>query len=148
MKILIDINHPAHVHYFRNFIKLMEAKGHQFCVINRDNKMINQLLDYYQIEHTVRNKRPKNKGTVASLINLARMTCWCIRKSISFRPDIYVGFASSACAITGWFFRKPSVLMDDTEHNTMNHRIYMPLCSAVLTPFCFNTNLQTGGGKC
>ena len=30
MKILIDMNHPAHVHYFRNFIKLMEAKGHEF----------------------------------------------------------------------------------------------------------------------
>ena len=24
MKILIDMNHPAHVHYFRNFIKDME----------------------------------------------------------------------------------------------------------------------------
>ena len=34
--------------------------------------------------------------------------------------------------------------MDDTEHNAMNHRIYMPLCSAVLTPFYFNKNLQKG----
>ncbi len=147
MKILIDINHPAHVHYFRNFIKLMEAKGHQFCVINRDSKMINQLLDYYQIEHTVRNKRPEMKGTMASLMNLARMTCWCIRKSISFSPDMYVGFASSACALTGWLFRKPVILMDDTEHNTMNHRIYMPVCSAVLTPFYFNKKLQAEGGR-
>jgi len=27
MKILIDIGHPAHVHYFRNFIKMMESNG-------------------------------------------------------------------------------------------------------------------------
>jgi predicted glycosyltransferase len=26
MRILIDINHPAHVHYFRNFIKIMVKK--------------------------------------------------------------------------------------------------------------------------
>lgn len=141
MKILIDINHPAHVHYFRNFIKLMEAKGHQFCVINRDSKMINQLLDIYGIEHTTRNKRPEKKGTVASLMNLLRMIIWCIRKSLAFHPDMYMGFASSACAVTSRLFRKPSVLIDDTEHNAMNHKIYMPVCSAVLTPFYFDKDL-------
>ena len=141
MKILININHPAHVHYYRNFIKLMEAKGHQFCVINRDSKMINQLLDYYGIEHTVRNKRPEKKGTVPSLMNLLRMILWCIRKSFVFRPDMYMGFASSACAITAWLFRKPSILIDDTEHNSMTHKLYMPVCSKVLTPFYFKKDL-------
>lgn len=142
MKILIDINHPAHVHYFRNFIKLMEAKGHQFCVINRDSKMINQLLDFYGIDHIIRNKRPKKRGTIVSLTNLLTMTIWCVRESLKFHPDIYIGFASSACAITSKIFRKPSILIDDTEHNTMNHKIYMPLCSVVLTPFYFRKNLD------
>lgn len=141
MKILIDINHPAHVHYYRNFIKLMEVKGHQFCVINRDSKMINQLLDIYGIEHTIRNKRPEKKGTIASLMNLVKMTLWCIRKSFSFHPDMYMGFASVPCAITSWLFRKPSVLIDDTEHNALNHKLYMPVCSAVLTPFYFKKDL-------
>lgn len=142
MKILIDMNHPAHVHYFRNFIKLMEAKGHQFCIINRDSKMINQLLDYYGIKHTIRNKRPEKKGTLASMLNLLKMTLWCIRKSFSFKPDMYIGFGSSACAITSWVFHKPSILLDDTEHNVMNHRVYKPFASTVLTPFYFNKDLQ------
>ena len=135
MKILIDINHPAHVHYFRNFIKLMEAKGHVFCVINRDSKMINQLLDYYGIDHHIRNKRPNKKGTVASLTNLLKMVIWCIRKSLIFHPDLYVGFGSSACAITSFLFNKPCVLMDDTEHNAMNHKLYLPCCSVVIPHF-------------
>lgn len=141
MKILIDINHPAHVHYYRNFIKLMEAKGHHFCVINRDSKMINQLLDYYGIEHTIRNKRPDKKGTFASVMNLMKMTLWCIRKSFAFHPDLYMGFASVPCSVTSWLFRKPSILIDDTEHNAMNHKIYMRFCSAVLTPFYFKKDL-------
>lgn len=141
MKILININHPAHVHYFRNFIKLMEAKGDRFCVINRDSKMINQLLDYYGIEHTIRNKRPEKKGTIHSVLNLLRMILWCIRKSLSFHPDIYMGFASSACAITSFLFRKPSILIDDTEHNSMTHKLYMPVCAKVLTPFYFKKDL-------
>ena len=119
----------------------MEAKGDQFCVINRDNKMINQLLDYYGIEHTIRNKRPEKKGSVASMMNLMRMILWCIRKSLTFHPDMYMGFASSACAITSFLFRKPSILIDDTEHNSMTHKLYMPVCSKVLTPFYFKKDL-------
>ena len=141
MKILIDINHPAHVHYYKNFIRIMKAKGHQFLVINRDSKMINQLLDFYGIEHTIRNKRPEKKGTMTSMMNLAKMTLWCIRKSFAFRPDLYMGFASVPCSVTSWLFRKPSILIDDTEHNALNHKIYMRVCSAVLTPFYFKKDL-------
>lgn len=144
MKILIDINHPAHVHYFKNFIKIMEAHGHKFFVINRDSPMINQLLDYYGIEHTIRNKRPEKKGTIASLMNILRMIGWVAKKSFSFHPDIYMGFASSACAVTSFLFRKPCVLIDDTEHNVMNQKLYLPFCSKVLTPFYFQKQLGDG----
>ncbi len=144
MNILININHPAHVHYFRNFIKLMEAKEHRFCILNRDSKMINQLLDYYGIEHVIRNKRPDKKGTIASLTNLLKMIVWCIRESIKFHPDLYIGFGSSACAITSFLFNKPCILMDDTEHNAMTHRLYLPFCTVVLTPFYFKKKLKFG----
>lgn len=149
MKILIDINHPAHVHYFRNFIKLMEKKGHKFCIINRDSEMINQLLDFYGIEHTIRNKRPKHKGTLMSILNLLWMTLWCIRKSLQFRPDMYLGFGSTACALSSRVFGKPCILLDDTEHNYINHKLYLPNCSAVLTPFYFKKDFNNiGKVKC
>lgn len=141
MKILIDINHPAHVHYFRNFIKIMEGKGHSFKVINRNSPMINNLLDHYNIEHIVRNPRPSKKGTIASFINLVKMTFTCFKESVSFKPDIYLGFASSACAVTSAIFHKPCILIDDTEHNTLNHKIYLRFCSCILTPFYFKKNL-------
>jgi predicted glycosyltransferase len=44
MKILIDIGHPAHVHYFRNFIKLMEQKGHSFLIIAKNHNITYKLL--------------------------------------------------------------------------------------------------------
>lgn len=141
MKILIDINHPAHIHYFRNFIKVMEGKGHVFKVINRDSPMINYLLDYYNITHTIRNPRPQKNGTIVSLVNLGRMVLSCIKGSVCFKPDMYLGFASSACAITSAIFGKPCILLDDTEHNMMNHKIYLKFCSCVLTPFYFKKAL-------
>lgn len=137
MKILIDINHPAHVHYFRNLIKIMEKEGHIFMVINRDSEIINQLLDYYQIEHNIRNKRPTKKGTIRAFLYLLGIICYCIKKSFDFKPDMYLGFGSAACAITSFLFQKPCVLLDDTEHNSLNHKLYLPFCSSVLTPFYF-----------
>lgn len=141
MKILIDINHPAHVHYFRNLIRIMKDKGHSFRVINRNSKMINYLLDCYGIEHVIRNHRPKNKGTLASLRNLLVMVRHCIRESRRFHPDLYLGFGSSACAIASFFFRKPCLLLDDTEHNALNHKLYKPFVKKVLTPFYFQKTL-------
>ena len=36
MRILLDITHPAHVHFFRNPINLLQDKGHEVCVTTRD----------------------------------------------------------------------------------------------------------------
>jgi len=150
MKILIDINHPAHVHYFRNFIKIMEAKGHEFCVINRDSKIINQLLDHYGIKHITRGKRPEKKSTLRSMWYLLQMTGRCIKESFKFHPDMYVGFGSNACAFASFLFRKPCILLEDTEHNALGYRLYLPFCSAALTPFYFKVDLSKyfgGSGK-
>jgi uncharacterized protein len=141
MKILIDINHPAHVHYFRNLIKIMEAKGHRFVVTNRDSKIINQLLDKYQIKHEIRNKRPEKKSLLSTILYLLGIILFCVRKSIKEKPDMYLGFASSPAAVTAFLFRKPSILLDDTEHNKVNHTLYKPFCSVVLTPFYFKKKL-------
>ena len=35
MKILFDLGHPAHVHYFKNLIKLLEKNGNQVLIIAR-----------------------------------------------------------------------------------------------------------------
>jgi len=141
MKIYIDINHPAHVHYFKNFIKIMEGKGHSFVISNRDSKIINELLDIFEITHTIRNKRPTQKSLFHTILYLLGIIWFIFKKSLKTKPDLYMGFASSPCAITAFLFHKPSILLDDTEHNKVNHALYKPFCSAVLTPFYFRKNV-------
>ena len=141
MKILIDINHPAHVHYFKNLIRIMKTHGHEFIVVNRNDKMINQLLDYYQINHIIRNKRPEKKNTIKSLLYLLGCLYACMKASIIHKPNMYLGFASLPVSISSILFRKPCIILDDTEHNKLNHRLYMPGASAVLTPFYYNIDL-------
>lgn len=144
MKISISINHPAHVHYFKNFIYEMKSKGNEIIVINRDDTLINYLLDTYDIEHITINKRPVNKQRISSIIYLAKSILNTLYLGIKFKPEIFIGFASVPASFTSFILRKPSILLDDTEHNHINHKLYLKFCSVVLTPFYFKKNL---GGK-
>lgn len=141
MKIFIDINHPAHVHYFRNFIEIMKDKGHEFIVTNRDSKMINYLLDCYKIPHIIRNKRISKLGMISTAWNLWNIIKKIFIVSLKQKPDLYLGFANAPSAIIAKIRNKPCILLDDTEHNVLNHRLYLPGASIVLTPFYFTKNL-------
>ena len=49
MRVLIDIGHPAHVHYFHYFMKIMERKGNQILVVARDKEVSQELLSDFGI---------------------------------------------------------------------------------------------------
>lgn len=51
MYILVDISHPGHVHLFRNVIAELEQRGHKIFVTSRDVKIINHLLNHYNIAY-------------------------------------------------------------------------------------------------
>ena len=143
MRILIDINHPAHVHYFRNFIIKMKRNGHSFIVMNRDDKLISYLLDYYGIEHIVRNARKNNsKSRFSTVLYLFVMTYHVWRQSRKTRIDAYLGFASSSCAIVSRLMGRPSILLDDTEHNKFNHALYRRFSTLILTPYYFMKKIR------
>ena len=52
MNILIDINHPAHVHLLRNVYKMLVEKGNQVIVVVKEIPSAMQLLDLYDIPYT------------------------------------------------------------------------------------------------
>jgi predicted glycosyltransferase len=119
----------------------MENKGHYFFVSNRNEKIINNLLDYYDINHYTRNKRPTKKNIFKAALYLLQIILFVFKMSLKKKPDVYLGFASSACAIIAYILNKPCVIIDDTEHNTLNHRLYKKKCSKILTPFYFEKNM-------
>ena len=47
MRIVVDINHPAHVHYFKNFIWEMEKRGHAILITASEKDISYRLLDAY-----------------------------------------------------------------------------------------------------
>jgi predicted glycosyltransferase len=50
MKVLIDINHPGHVHFFKNLISNLKHKGIEIIIIASDKDVTIQLLKEFEIE--------------------------------------------------------------------------------------------------
>lgn len=62
MNILIDINHPAHVHLLRNVYKMLVEHGHKVIVVVKEIPTAMKLLDLYGIPYIDLGKKDDNLG--------------------------------------------------------------------------------------
>ena len=51
MRIVVHVNHPAHVHLFKNFIWGMENRGHNVIIIASEKEISFRLLDLYDFDY-------------------------------------------------------------------------------------------------
>jgi predicted glycosyltransferase len=138
MKVVVDINHPAHVHYFKNFIWEMERKGHEILITASEKEISFTLLRNYGFDFI-------NLGTYGisvskKFIKILPMD-WKMYKAVkTFKPDIFLGFGSIRAAHVSKLMRKPCIAFDDSEPAFAEHLLYVPFTNAILTPNCFNKN--------
>ena len=59
MNIVVDINHPGHVHFFKNFIWEMEKKGHEILITAVDKDQTFSLLNKYGFNYKGMGKHKK-----------------------------------------------------------------------------------------
>lgn len=139
MKILIDIGHPAHVHYFRNFYFKMLERGHKILITSRDKEVCFALLNAYKIPYK---SRGKGKDSITGkLLYMLYADGFILRNALKFKPDLFLSFASPYAAQASFLFRKPHLALDDTEHAKSSRSFYLPFTKTVLTPECYLTNL-------
>jgi predicted glycosyltransferase len=132
MKIFIDIGHPAHVHYFKNFIWAMQAKGHRILITARDKEVTFKLLEYYQIPYLNRGKG--RKGFFGKMGYILEANLFLRKHALKFQPDIFLSFGSPYAAQAAWLMGKPHIAFDDTDNNIFEHIMYVPFTKAILTP--------------
>jgi predicted glycosyltransferase len=135
MKIVVDINHPADVHYFKNFIWEMKKRGHEVLITASEKEISFTLLSNYGFNFI-------NLGTYGNsiskkFINIPFMD-WKMYKAVkSFEPDIFVGFGSIRAAHVSRLMRKPCIAFEDSEPTPAEHILYVSFTDAILTPSCF-----------
>lgn len=135
MRFVIDILHPAHVHFFRNFVAEMETRGHEFLVTVRDKEIAVDLLRAYAIPHRVISRQAR--GSVALAAELAARTARFWRLARPFRPDYLLGIMGPTIALAGKALPAKTVIFYDTEMATVTNWFAYPLADAVCTPTCY-----------
>jgi predicted glycosyltransferase len=139
MKIFIDIGHPAHVHYFKNFISHMSKKGHVFKVTAREKECTIDLLNSYQIPFHSRGTG--SKTALGKLFYMFKADWLLMRIAREFKPDLFLSFASPYAAQVAWLLNKPHIAFDDTDHIRVARAFYLGFSSILFTPFCFNKDV-------
>lgn len=132
MKILIDIGHPAHVHYFKNFIWIMKKNGHEIIITARDKEVAFQLLDYYKFPYY--NRGEGEKGFFGKLFYTFQGDFCLLKHALKIKPDIFMSFGTIYPAHVAWLLRKPCISFNDTDHNVFAHMMLLPFTSTILTP--------------
>jgi uncharacterized protein len=138
MKILVDIGHPAHVHYFRNAISILQQKGHQFLITTRDKEVTLDLLKSYQFPYICTGKN--KTGVAKKFLSMIRNDQVIWKAARRFKPDLFLSFFSPFAAQVGWMMRKPVIGFTDSEFARLSIKLTKPFTNYIFTPDSFETD--------
>ena len=126
MNILIDIGHPAHVHYYRNLAAEMQSKGHKVVWTVKDIPVAKRLLDFYGFSYTVFPKKKDSLPGKAMRQLQYNALLWriCRREEI----DVAIGTSVSVAHVSRLSPVK-SVVFDDDDDEVQ------PLVTKYVNPF-------------
>ncbi len=136
MRILIDMGHPGHVHFFKNFIWEMEKKGHTVLITARNKEITLDLLSKYHFDFIPVGRQKSGK------FNLIKE--WVIRDlqilkiAREFHPDFLMGIGNPSVAHVAKLLSKKSLVFTDTEHAKFANGVTFPFADVICTPSCFN----------
>jgi hypothetical protein len=133
MRILIDLGHPGHVHLFKNLIKELRIKGHEFLITARDKDVSFSLLKSLDIKYFNRGKG--YKSILGKALGMFVIDYKILKQALWFKPDILIGGVGNVyIAQVAKLLGKPSIIFDDTEHAKLELAFVRSFSNCVLTP--------------
>jgi Uncharacterized protein conserved in archaea len=135
VRIVVDINHPGQVHYFKNFVRDVRKHGHEVLITASEKEITFQLLREYGLDFVPLGSYGNTMAKKA--LNIPRLDLKMYEAVRKFRPDLFLGFGSIRNAHVSRLMRKPAIAFDDTEPSPIEHMLYVPFTDAILTPACF-----------
>lgn len=135
MRILIDICHPAHVHFFRNPVELLRAQGHEVLITSRVKEIAVPLLDRLGWEHQPLSSA--STGIAGLFGELLLRNAALYRVVRRWKPDVMAAIGGIFVAQVGFLSRVPSVVFYDTENARLQNLLTYPFASLVAAPRCY-----------
>lgn len=135
MKILVDICHPAHFHFFRNPIRILKEAGHEVLITSRDKDVAVDLIETAGWEHKILcSSATSTAGLMRELVYRNIKLYGLVRK---FKPDIMVAIGGIFIAHVGFLTSTPSLVFYDTENARFQNLMTYPFASMVAVPECY-----------
>jgi hypothetical protein len=135
MKLLIDINHPAHVHVFRHAALHWQSRGDLVYFTAADKDVARRLLDAYQLPYEIISVRRPGKFYLA--LELVSRTHKLIQIGRRYKPDVILSVGSPTAAFASKMLGVPHIAFDDTEDSVGQAWLYRPFTRTICVPDCF-----------
>jgi uncharacterized protein len=136
MRILIDIGHPAHVHFFRNPINRLKQRGHEVLITSREKEIAVDLLNELNLPHEILSTQAGG-GLFALGKELLTRNRALYRVVKNYQPDVMAAIGGIFIAQVGKLTGVPSLVFYDTENATLQNAITYPFASCVIVPRCY-----------
>ena len=134
MNIIIDVNHPGHVHLFKNFASIVEKKGWKVLFTAKDKEVTIDLLKAYNFDY--KNLGKHYTGKIGKIYSLFKHVLGLLFVSIKFKPDFYLSHGSVPASWVSFLLRKKYIAFEDTG-NMEQIRLYKPFAHSILTTKSF-----------
>ena len=137
MNILFSINHPAHVHFFRNSIEILKKRNHKIWVTARDKEMTIPLLKHYNIDFIVLSKKRRGYLNYVKEYFSHQYKLFNILRDKRIRLVLSIGGIFSC--LSAWSLGIPSIEFTDTEDAWLQHFLTYPFLTILYTPSCYSS---------
>ena len=137
MRLFFNISHPAHVHFFKNAIKILQDRGHEVIIGARDKEFTTRLLDALGFKFTILTK--KRKGFFGLLYELGEQQAKIGHLiTTTGRFDLMCQISGIFNAPIGRVLRIPTLAFSDTENDRLGNSLSFFLSRHVFLTSCFD----------
>ena len=140
MNILFVSGHPAQVHNFRNVRLELLNKGHQVFWLTTPKDIAANLLNIYDIPHTMLHK--PNGGLISKAWTLLRNVVWEIGYLRRNKIDIAITRTCPYTTIAAKICGVKHIIIDDTEHAAQQMMLFSNIGDSIIVPECFWMKLR------
>jgi uncharacterized protein len=135
MRLLIEAHHPAHIHFFKNPVRLWRERGDEVLLLGRDRDVMKQLLAAYSFipSRVVTGARGRGRFPLREMLERQAAVANAIRQ---FRPTLVLSLMGSYTQAAR-LFGVPNIIFTDSEFQSFNHKIAHPFATRIYTPQCF-----------
>jgi hypothetical protein len=133
VRVWVDLTNSPHVLVMRPLIEAMREDGHEVEVTARAFAQTVELLERFEMEHTVIG-RHRGERRSSKAFGLASRSFALARWARARRFDVALGHGSNDVTVAAWRLRVPSATAFDYEWAVAQHHVNCHLAQAVVVP--------------